>query len=135
MTDRDSMNPNSKKQKTTPQKIDKEVTTPQKTDKEVTTPQKTDKEVIPDNQVYMVFTYNTGLSYVNKCVRGVYLTPVEAADRQKELIPNGEFGINGSRCGRDRYGRSACAFTNVFPLGSGDTPLHSTSVSNWQKYI
>jgi hypothetical protein len=87
------------------------------------------------SQVYMVFTYNTGLSSITKNVRGVYLTPGEAVARQKELIPNGEFGINGSRSGKDQNGRSACAFTNVFPLGSGNVPLHTTSLANWHQYL
>lgn len=104
------------------------------TKKQKTSPQETDKKEIPNPQVYMVFTYDTGMSYITKCVRGVYLTPEEAMTRQKELIPEGEFNMNGSRCGRDQRGRSACAFTNVFPLGSGDTPLHTTSIPNWQRY-
>jgi hypothetical protein len=99
-----------------------------------TSPQETTPPVNPNTQVYMVFNYYTGMTGITKCVRGVYLNPEEAADRQKELIPEGTFGINGSRCGRDIRGMHTCAFTDVFPLGAGDTDLHTTSVPNWGKY-
>ncbi len=84
--------------------------------------------------IYMVFTYYTGTRGSTKHVRGVYLTPEEAIARQKELIPGCEFTMNGVIYGNDQRGVSSCSFTEVFPLGNGNTPLHTTSIPNWQQY-
>jgi hypothetical protein len=85
-------------------------------------------------QIYIVFTYYTGIIHNTNHVRGIYLTPKEALARQKDLIPDGKFGVNDSLHGKDKSGAFICAFTNVFPLGDGNILLHTTSVPNLQQY-
>lgn len=89
-----------------------------------------------DNQnVYIVYTYNVNMRGATKYVDGIYLKPEDAVGRQKELIPDGEFGINGSRCGRDKNGYNKCSFVNVFPLGSQHTESHTTSIPDWHRFV
>lgn len=84
-------------------------------------------------QVYIVYSY-AWLGYT-KHVMGVYDTPEEAVARQKDLIPNGSFGINGSRSGRDVNGNTMTTFVNVFPKGDCHIELFTTSILNWQRFI
>ena len=84
--------------------------------------------------VYIVYTYTTDLRGHTKYVEGIYLDPKAAVDRQRDLIPKGEFGPNGSRCGRDTSGHNKCAFINVLRMGAQHTELFTTSIPNWRTF-
>lgn len=93
------------------------------------------REKVPDDpKVYIVFTYEPGFTGISKRIQGIYLAPEEAVKRQKDLIPNGKFDLNGSRCGKCKKGWNLCSFVNVFPLGDGDTEVHTTYISDWKYY-
>jgi len=84
--------------------------------------------------IYMVYSYHVNMGGTSKRVRGVYPTIEEAKVRQNNLIPDGKFGINGSRCGRDPNGWSLCTFINSYPLGDGDTEMNTTALPDWRCY-
>ena len=85
----------------------------------------------PDDQkVYIVYTYTVGMRGHTTYVDGIYLNPGDAINRQEEIIPSGELGVNGSRCGKDKFGSHKCAFINVFKMGNQHTELFTTSISD-----
>lgn len=86
--------------------------------------------------IYIVYSYVPCLGAMQLCkrIKGIYATPEEAMRRQVQLIPNGEFGVNGSRTGRALNNRSMTTFVNTYDFGNTDTEIHTTSIPNWQRY-